>query len=138
MSTRRAFITLLGGAAAWPLAAGAEQAERIRRIGVVMSFAPGDPESQLRIAALEKGLRDLGWVEGRNLRTEYRWADSANALHAHASELASLAPDLILANSTPVMAALKAETRTKPIVFLQVTDPVGQGLVSNLALPGGN
>ena len=135
---RREFITMLGGAAAWPLAARAQQAERMRRIGVVMSFAPGDPESQLRIAAFEKGLRDLGWVEGRNLRTEYRWADNANALQAHATELASMAPDLILANSTPVMAALKAQTRTLPIVFVQVTDPIGQGFVSNLAHPGGN
>jgi ABC-type uncharacterized transport system substrate-binding protein len=135
---RRAVITMLGGAAAWPLAAGAQQPERMRRIGVVMSFAPGDPESQLRIAAFERGLRDLGWVEGRNLRTEYRWADNANALQAHATELASMAPDLILANSTPVMAALKAQTRTLPIVFVQVTDPIGQGFVSNLARPGGN
>ena len=109
---RREFIGLLGGAAAWPLATRAQPGERMRRIGVVMSFAAGDPESQLRIAAFEKGLRDLGWVEGRNLRTEYRWADSAKTLHTHATELASLAPDLILANSTPVMAALRAETRT--------------------------
>ena len=135
---RREFIGLLGGAAAWPLATRAQPGERMRRIGVVMSFAAGDPESQLRIAAFEKGLRDLGWVEGRNLRTEYRWADSAKTLHTHATELASLAPDLILADSTPVMAALRAETRTKPIVFVQVTDPVGQGFVSNLAHPAGN
>ena len=116
---RRDVIGLLGAAAAWPFAAQAEQSERMRRIGVVMSFAPGDPESQLRIAALEGGLRDLGWVEGRNLRTEYRWADDADALQAHATELASMAPDLILANSTPVMAALKAQTRTLPIVFVR-------------------
>src|SRR5262245_47890280 len=135
---RREFIGLLGGAAAWPLVARAQQAKRVRRIGVLMSLAAGDPESQLRIAAFEKGLRKLGWVEGRNLRTEYRWADSANALHTHAAELASLPPDLILANSTPVMTALKAQTRAVPIVFVQVTDPVGQGFVSNLAHPGGN
>ena len=104
---RREFIGLLGGAAAWPLATRAQPGERMRRIGVVMSFAAGDPESQLRIAAFEKGLRDLGWVEGRNLRTEYRWADNANALQAHATELAGMAPDLILANSTPVVAALR-------------------------------
>ena len=133
---RRDFITFVGGAAAaWPFSA---RAQRMRRIGVVMSFAAGDPEAQLRIAAFEKGLRHLGWVEGRNLRTEYRWADSTNTLHTHATELASLAPDLIVANSTPVMVALRAQIRTLPIVFVQVIDPVGQGFVSNLAHPGGN
>jgi putative tryptophan/tyrosine transport system substrate-binding protein len=136
---RREFITLLGGtAAAWPLAAHAQQGERMRRIGVLMSFAAGDPEAQLRVAALEKGLRDLGWVEGRNLRTEYRWADTAAVLPNHAAELVRMAPDLIVANSTPVMAALQRERPAMPIVFTQVIDPVGQGLVPNLARPGGN
>src|SRR5215218_405142 len=117
---RRELIALLGGAAlAWPLAARAQPGERTRRIGVLMSFAAGDPEARLRVAALEKGLRELGWVEGRNLRTEYRWADNADVLHAYATELVGMAPDLIVANSTPVM------------------DPVGQGLVPNLAHPGG-
>jgi len=135
---RRQFMTLLGGAAAWPLAARAEPAERVRRIGVLMSLAPGDPEARQRIAALEKGLRELGWVEGRNLRTEYRWADNPNALRTHATELAAMAPELIVASSTPVMAALVEQTRTVPTVFAQVTDPVGQGLVANLGRPGGH
>jgi putative ABC transport system substrate-binding protein len=135
---RRQFITLLGGAAAWPLAARAQPAERMRRIGVLLSFAANDPEAQLRVAALEKGLLDLGWVKGRNLRIEYRWADSADVLPTHATELVRMAPDLILANSTPVMAALQQQRPAMPIVFTQVTDPVGQGLVSNLARPGGN
>jgi putative ABC transport system substrate-binding protein len=135
---RREFIALAGGAAAWPLGARAQQAERMRRIGVLMSFAANDSEAQLRVAALEKGLRDLGWLEGRNLHIEYRWADGPNVLPAHAAELVRMAPDLILANSTPVMAALQRERPTLPIVFTQVTDPVGQGLLTNLARPGGN
>jgi len=129
---------LLGGAAAWPLAARAQQSERVRRIGVLMSFAAGDPEARLRTAALEKGLRELGWADGRNLRVEYRWADNPNTLRSHATELAAMAPDLIVANSTPVMAALVEQTRTVPIVFAQVTDPVGQGFVANLGRPGGH
>jgi putative ABC transport system substrate-binding protein len=136
---RRDFISLLGGAAlAWPLAARAQPSERVRRVGVLMSFAAGDPEAQLRVAAFEDGLRDLGWIKGRNLRLEYRWADSADALRTYATELARMAPDLILANSTPVMAALQEQRPTVPIVFTQVTDPIGQGLVTNLGHPGGN
>ena len=140
---RRAFITLLGAAAAssplWPFAARAQQSDRMRRIGVLMSFAASDPESQMRLAAFEKGLQELGWVEGRNLRTEYRFAPGGgDLLRSHAAELVRMAPDLILANSTPVMAALQEQRPTLPIVFVQVTDPVGQGLVSNLARPGGN
>jgi putative tryptophan/tyrosine transport system substrate-binding protein len=103
-----------------------------------MSFAANDPEAQLRVAAFEKGLRELGWTEGRNLRIEYRWAYNANVLRTHATELVHMAPDLILANSTPVMAALQEQRHAIPIVFTQVTDPVGQGLVSNLAHSGGN
>ncbi len=136
---RRDFITMLGGAAlAWPLAARAQQPERVRRVGVLLSSAAGDPEAQLRVAAFEDGLRDLGWIKGRNLRLEYRWADNADLLRTHATELARMAPDLILANSTPVMAALQEQRPTVPIVFTQVTDPIGQGLVSNLGHPGGN
>jgi len=114
---RRAFITLLSGAAAaWPLAARAQQPERMRRIGVLMSFVASDPEAQPRITAFEKGMRDLGWVEGRNLRTEYRWApgDDANLLRSRAREVLDTAPDLILANSTPVIAALREQSRTVP------------------------
>ena len=128
---RREFISLLGGAAvAWPLAARAQQGERMRRIGVLMGLVASDPEAQSRVAAFEHGLRELGWVKGRNLWIEYRWAGGGeNALRNHAAELLALAPDLILANSTPVTAALQEQSQVVPIVFTQVTDPVGQGLV---------
>jgi putative ABC transport system substrate-binding protein len=135
---RRDFITLLSGAvAAWPLGANA-QTKHMRRIGVLMGLAAGDPEAQSRVVALENGLRELGWVKGRNLSIEYRWAGDGSVLRDHAAELLAMAPDLILANSTPVTAALREQNRTVPIVFTQVTDPVGQGLVPNLAHPGGN
>jgi putative tryptophan/tyrosine transport system substrate-binding protein len=137
---RRDFITLLGSAAvAWPLAAHAQQGQRVRRIGVLMGLVASDPEAQSRVAAFEHGLRELGWVKGRNLWIEYRWAGGGeNVLRNHASELIAMTPDLMLANSTPVMAALREQTRVVPIVFTQVTDPVGEGLVPNLAHPGGN
>ena len=137
---RREFITLLGGAAvAWPLGARAQQGQRLRRIGVLMGLVASDPEAQSRVAAFEHGLRELGWVKGRNLWIEYRWAGGGeNELRNHASELIAMAPDLILANSTPVTAALREQSRVVPIVFTQVTDPVGEGLVPNLAHPGGN
>ena len=137
---RRDFITLLGGAAtAWPLAARAQQPERIRRIGVLMGLVASDPEAQSRVVAFESGLRELGWVKGRNLGIEYRWAGGGeNVLRDHAAELLAMAPDLILANSTPVTAALREQSQVVPIVFTQVIDPVGQGLVPNLAHPGGN
>jgi putative tryptophan/tyrosine transport system substrate-binding protein len=134
---RRQFITLVGGAAAWPLVARA-QAKQMRRIGVLMGLVANDPEAQSRVAALEKGLGELGWVKGRNLSIEYRWAGDGNAVRDHAAELLAMAPDLILANSTPVTAALQEQSRGVPIVFTQVIDPVGQGLVPNLAHPGGN
>jgi putative ABC transport system substrate-binding protein len=136
---RRQFITLLGGAVALPFAARAQQPKGVRRIGVLMSFAASDPEAQLRIAALERGMRELGWVEGRNLRTDYRWAtEDADTLRRQAGELIRTAPDLILANSTPVTVALQEQGGSVPVVFAQVTDPVGQGLVASLARPGGN
>jgi ABC-type uncharacterized transport system substrate-binding protein len=136
---RREFIMLLGGtAAAWPLAARAQQSNRPRRVGVLMAMAPNDPEAQLRVKAFEAGLRELGWNEGRNLRLEYRWAsDDATLLRKEAAELLELAPDLILATSTPVLTALRSAIRM-PIVFVQVTDPVGGGFVPNLARPGGD
>jgi putative ABC transport system substrate-binding protein len=135
---RRRFVTALGAAAtAWPIAGRAQQLDRMRRIGVLMSFAADDPEAQSRAAAFEHRLRELGWVIGRNLRIEYRWADNAEVLRTHATELIGMAPDLILANSTPVMSALQEQRHAVPIVFTQVTDPVGQGLVLNLAHPGG-
>ena len=137
---RRDFITLLGGAvAAWPLAARAQQGERMRRIGVLMGLVDNDQEAQSRVAAFEHGLRELGWAKGRNLWIEYRWAGGGeNVLRDQAAELLGMAPDLILANSTPVTAALREQSQVVPIVFTQVTDPVGQGLVPNLAHPGGN
>ena len=137
---RREFITLLGGAAvAWPFAARGQQGQRVRRIGVLMGLVASDPEAQSRVAAFEHGLRELGWVKGRNLWIEYRWAGGGeNELRNHAAELFAMAPDLILANSTPVTAALREQSQVVPIVFTQVTDPVGQGLVPNLAHPGGN
>jgi putative ABC transport system substrate-binding protein len=135
---RREFITLLGGAAAaWPLAARAQQTEQMRRIGVLMGLAAGDPEAQSRMAAFENGLRELKWIKGRNLWIEYRWAGDG-VLRDHVTELLALAPDLILANSTPVTAALREQSPVMPIVFTQVTEPVGQGIVPNLARPGGN
>jgi ABC-type uncharacterized transport system substrate-binding protein len=136
---RREFITLLGGGAvAWPIAARAQQPERMRRIGVLTGLVARDPEAQSRVAAFENGLRELGWVKGRNLSIEYRWAGDGNVLRDHAAELLAMAPDLILANSTPVTVALREQSLAVPIVFTQVVDPVGQGLVANLAHPGGN
>jgi len=135
---RRQFITLLGGAAvAWPLAARA-QTKQTRRIGVLMGLVANDPEAKSRVVAFENGLRELGWVKERNLSIEYRWAGDGNVLRDHAAQLLAMAPDLILANSTPVTVALREQNLAVPIVFTQVVDPVGQGLVLNLAHPGGN
>src|SRR6266516_5005510 len=134
---RREFISLLAGAAAWPLAAHA-QMKQMRRIGVLMGLVAGDPEAQSRVVALENGLRELGWVKGRTLSIEYRWAGDGHVLRDHAAELLAMGPDLILANSTPVTVALREQSGAVPIVFTQVVDPVGQGLVANLAHPGGN
>jgi ABC-type uncharacterized transport system substrate-binding protein len=136
---RREFITLLGGAAAaWPLAAGAQQPRQVRRVGVLIALAQSDPEAQLRANALEAGLRELGWVEGRNLRLDYSWVADASRLRAQASELVGLGPDLIVAVGTPVVAGLLPLSHSLPIVFVGVTDPVGSGFVKNLARPGGH
>ena len=137
---RREFITLLGGAAAaWPLAAGAQQADRLRRIGVLMSLAADDPESQARLAAFAQGLQQLGWTIGQNVRVDYRWAGAnADSTRKYAAELVALAPDLILATSSPAVAALQEATRIVPIVFATVIDPVGAGFVESLARPGRN
>jgi putative tryptophan/tyrosine transport system substrate-binding protein len=135
---RRDFITLLGGAAASPLTARAQQSNRTRLVGVLFAMEPSDPESALRVRAFEAGLRDFGWAEGRNLRLEYRWAPrDTGFLHSQASELVSRAPDVILATSTPVVAALR-QGNHPPIVFVQVIDPIGSGFVPNLARPGGD
>jgi putative ABC transport system substrate-binding protein len=137
---RRAFITLLGGAAAWPLAARAQQGERMRRIGVLMASAADDSVYQAHIAAFLRGLAQLGWTDGRNVRIDTRWATSnADDLRRHAAELAALAPDvLVAATGTATAAPLLQATRTVPIVFVQVIDPVGAGFVASLARPGGN
>jgi ABC-type uncharacterized transport system substrate-binding protein len=137
---RREFITLLGGAAAvWPLAALAQQPERMRRVSVLLGLNETDPEAKARVKAFRLGMRDLGWVEGRNVQFDIRYAGSKpEAIKKHVAELIRLAPDVILANTTPVMAALRPATRTIPIVFAVVNDPVGQGLIASLAHPGGN
>ena len=133
---RRQFITLLGGAATWPLAARAQQNERIRRIGVLMPFAKDNPEGQARIAAFLQELQRLGWTDGRNLQIEYRW--ETGDLRKAATELMAFSPDVILASTTPAVAALQQATSTVPIVFAQVADPVSGGFVASLARPGGN
>ena len=137
---RRQFITLLGGAAAaWPLAARAQQGERMRRIGVLATLPENDPEGQARHAAFLQGLQQLGWTDGRNVRIDYRWgAGDADRFRKQAAELVALAPDVILASGGPAMAALQQATRTVPIVFVNVADPVGTGFVDSLAQPGGN
>jgi putative ABC transport system substrate-binding protein len=137
---RRAFFRLLGGgvAAGWPLVALA-QAERVRRIGVLMALEANDPEGQSEVRGLKQGLQDLGWVEGRNLQIEYSWpGGDPDRIHAAAKELAARQCDVIVARSTPVVAALLKETRTIPIVFGWVVDPVGSGFVQSFPHPGGN
>jgi ABC-type uncharacterized transport system substrate-binding protein len=141
MMRRREFITLLGGAAAaWPLAARGQQPERMRRIGVLTSGADADdPDGRARSAAFLQGLQQLGWTDGRNIRIDYRWgAGDADNMRKYAAELVSLVPDVILASGTATVAPLLQETRTVPIVFVQVADPVGAGFVDSLAKPGGN
>jgi putative ABC transport system substrate-binding protein len=134
---RRDFITLLGGVAAWPLAARAQQVERMRRIGFLLGNSKD--ETQEGLAAFTKALQEFGWTEGRNLRIDYRWAAAdVDRIHAFAKELVGLQPDLILGQTTPVVAALRRETTTIPIVFVVVSDPVGSGFVASLPRPGGN
>jgi putative ABC transport system substrate-binding protein len=137
---RRDFVTLLGGAAAaWPLAARAQQPDRMRRIGVLMNLAADDAEGQARIAAFVQALQRLGWSDGRNVRIDYRWAaGDAGRFHKYAEELLALLPDVILASATPSVQALQQVTDTVPIVFAIVADPVGAGFVDSLARPGGN
>jgi ABC-type uncharacterized transport system substrate-binding protein len=137
---RRQFIAMLGGAAAaWPLAANAQQAERMRRIGVLMNTSADDLEGQARIAAFHQGLQEWGWTLGRNARVDVRWgAIDADNSRRYAAELVALAPDVILAAASAAMGALQQTPRTVPIVFVTVIDPVGAGFVESLALPGGN
>src|SRR5215212_4094770 len=136
---RRGFIGLLGGAAAWPLVAHAQQGERMRTVGVLMNFTASDPEGPPRAAAIKHGMRELGWTVGLNLRIEYRWsAGDAEANRRNAAELVALGTDVIIAGASPAMVALQQATSTVPVVFLAVTDPVGAGYVASLARPGGN
>jgi ABC-type uncharacterized transport system substrate-binding protein len=137
---RREFITLLGGAvAAWPLAARAQQADRVRRIGALMTQAADDPEGQSRLLALAQGLQEFGWTIGRNVQIDTRWgAGDAERYRRYAAELVALAPDVILVNGPAALAQLQQATRSLPIVFMNVTDPVGAGFVVSVARPGGN
>jgi putative ABC transport system substrate-binding protein len=136
---RREFITLLGGGAAWPVVARAQKPERMRRVGVLTAFAEDDPESQRRVTAFLHALQELGWRDGQNVRIDFRWgAGDYNRVGRYAKELVSLKPDVILVNSSSVLLPLRKETRTIPIVFVQVNDPVGSGLLASLAHPGGN
>jgi ABC-type uncharacterized transport system substrate-binding protein len=136
---RREFILALGGAAASPLVARAQQGERMRRIGILMLVGETDPQARADIAAFTTGLKRLGWTEGHNVRIDYRWADgNVSRLQALAAQLVELEPDLVVAQGSAALAALWQATRTLPIVFADVTDPVGQGFVQSLARPGGN
>ena len=138
---RREFITLLGGAAAgWPLAASAQQPGGMRRIGVLMASAADDTESQARMAGLLQGLQQLGWADGSNVRIDIRWATTnPDDIRRHAAELVAIAPDVVVAASgTLTVAPLLQASRTQPIVFAVVIDPVGAGFVASLARPGGN
>jgi putative ABC transport system substrate-binding protein len=137
---RRSFVTLLGtSAAAWPLAARAQQGDRVRRIGVLMPYDENDPEGKRRVSAVTQALADLGWTDGRNVRMDLRWGGGdLNRMRAFAQELVGSQPDIILASSTPETVALQRETRTIPIVFVQVTDPVASGIVARLNQPSGN
>jgi putative ABC transport system substrate-binding protein len=140
MIERREFITLLGGAAvAWPLATRAQQPERMRRVGVLMGWREGNPESQARLAMFKKGLAELGWIEGQNVRIDLRWGGGdADRIKALAAELVSLDPEVILAGPSNSLIPLQKETRSIPIVFVSVSDPLGQGIVESLARPTGN
>src|SRR5260221_6801050 len=140
MIKRREFITLLGGAAAaWPLAARAQQTERARRIGVLMNVAVDDPEAPARVGAFSQGLAELGWAIGRNVRIDYRWyAGDADAARQYAAELLALTPDIVLASGTLGVTAMQRVARPVPIVFTLVADPVGAGIVSSLARPDEN
>jgi len=137
---RRKFIAVLSGiAVAWPLAARAQQPKRVRRIGVLVTFAADDPEGRARLAMFAQGLQEAGWAGGRNVEIDTRWAASdAGLFPKHAAELIALEPDVILANSTPAVIASQQAIRTVPIVFVGVIDPVGSGLVASMPRPGGN
>lgn len=137
---RREFISLIGSAAAsWPLATRAQQPERVRRVGVLMGISDSDPEAKPRVEALQDGLRDLGWTEGRNIHLDYRWtAGDVDRTQQFAKEIVELKPEVLVAHSTPVVKALLQLTSATPMVFVLVADPIGSGFVTSLAHPGGN
>jgi putative tryptophan/tyrosine transport system substrate-binding protein len=134
---RREFVFTLGGAAVWPVAARA-QPDRMRRIGVLMAYAESDAQGKAWIAAFRDELQQLGWTDGRNLQIDYRWTPNVDLMQLLAKELVALHPDVILAQNTPTTASILQETRTIPIIFANVSDPVGSGFVNSLARPGGN
>ena len=136
---RREFMALLGGAAACPLTARAQQGERVRRVAMLVGQAEADPDMQARLDAFRQALQGLGWIEGRNVHIDYRFADGhEDRFQPLAKELVALKPELIFAQSTPAAAAVQRESRTLPIVFVNVSDPIGSGFVASLARPGGN
>jgi putative tryptophan/tyrosine transport system substrate-binding protein len=136
---RRQFIAVLGGAAAWPLPAYAQQPERIRRVGVLLAAPEDFPPARANVAAFGKALADLGWVEGKNIRVDRRFAGGNPTLFkTYAAELVGLSPDVILVGTSPGLMAMREQTHTIPIVFVSVSEPVGQGFVQSLARPGGN
>jgi ABC-type uncharacterized transport system substrate-binding protein len=139
VTTRRTFVSLLGGAAAWPLAARAQQGDRLRRIGVLMHVPADEPEAQARLLAFLQGLQEAGWSVGRTLRIDYRWSvGDAARLFADAQELVALRPDVVLAGVGATTMVLMQATRTVPVVFAQSVDPVGNGYIESMARPGGN
>jgi len=136
---RREFITLIGAATTWPLALRAQQSERLRRVSVLLGVPENDPETKSRVRAFRLGMRDAGWIEGRNVQIEFRYAGTdPDTIEKHIAELIRLAPNVILANSSPIMALLRPATNTIPVIFVVVNYPVGQGFIPNLAHPGGN
>jgi putative ABC transport system substrate-binding protein len=139
MMKRREFVTLLGAAATWPLAARAQPSERVRRIGVLLPVTAEDPVGQARVVAFLGGLQQLGWTDGRNVRIDLRWsAGKADHAQRYAAELAALAPDVLMTPGSSTLAPMLQATRTIPIIFVHVPDPVGAGFVDSLARPGGN
>jgi putative tryptophan/tyrosine transport system substrate-binding protein len=136
---RREFIAALGGAAAWPVVARAQQADRVRRVGILLAGSEDDREMQAQVSALKSGLQQLGWTEGGNVRFEYRWPDGdPERTRAYAAEFVRLAPDVIVTGTTPGAIVLRRETRSIPVVFVNLADPVGTGLVPSLVKPDGN
>ena len=136
---RRTFITLLGSAVAWPLAARAQQSDRVRRIAALMNLTAEEPEGQARNAAFVQGFQHLGWIVGRNLRIDYRWVGSnTDRVREYGAELVALAPEVVLATSSPSVVAVRQASSSVPMVFVQVADPIGAGFVESLARPGGN